>query len=74
VWTTPRLRPEDVDFLRNQDVGLCLACGRIQLGAGKPNARGEGCGSCGENQVYGIQECLRRDWIDIDPDAPPFSY
>lgn len=37
--------------------GVCLACGHEQDGC-EPDAREYECESCGENKVYGAEECL----------------
>lgn len=39
------------------DPGFCLACG-AEAGGCEPDARGYECEACGENQVYGAEECL----------------
>lgn len=38
--------------------GICLACGEIQYGGVEPDARRYTCESCGEDEVYGLEEAL----------------
>jgi hypothetical protein len=63
-----RFRPEDVDALRDEHIGLCLGCGKFQRRI-KPDAWGRQCPACGENQVYGIDALVLMGWIVIDPNA-----
>jgi hypothetical protein len=38
--------------------GICLACGVTQLGDIEPDAEGYECDSCGEMNVFGIEQAL----------------
>lgn len=42
---------------RDDDTGICLACGEEQGGC-EPDAREYECELCGERQVYGAEELL----------------
>lgn len=47
---------------RNEDGGLCLACGQEASGV-EPDARRCQCESCGAMKVYGIEEMLMMDLV-----------
>ena len=38
-------------------IGFCTACGAEIYGV-EPDARGYECDECGENKVYGAEECV----------------
>ena len=42
---------------RDNNEGLCLACGEAQEGC-EPDARRYRCEACGERKVYGAEEAL----------------
>jgi hypothetical protein len=47
-----------VELIEQDDnVGLCLACGQEQHCV-EPDARKYECESCGERQVYGVEQIL----------------
>ena len=39
------------------NIGICLSCGEEQEGC-EPDAQEYECYSCGENQVYGVEEIM----------------
>lgn len=45
--------------------GICLACGEIQYGGVEPDARRYTCESCGEDEVYGLEEAVVMDRITL---------
>lgn len=42
---------------RDDNSGFCLACGNEQMDC-EPDLRDGTCDDCGENRVYGAEECL----------------
>lgn len=48
-------------------LGGCRACGELQEGC-EPDARGYECDSCGERQVYGLEELVMMGEIDLVED------
>ena len=55
------------DYLMEGDVGFCLACGEAAYQV-EPDARRYTCEECGERQVYGLEELLLQNLIEIRPD------
>jgi len=55
------MKPSIEDVMRavmdDDGTGFCLKCGFEQQGC-EPDARGYECEDCGENAVYGAEECL----------------
>jgi hypothetical protein len=47
--------------------GFCLECREITNSGVEPDARRYECESCGANAVYGIEEALLMDFIEIAP-------
>lgn len=50
--------------LCNEDTGICRACGH-QQGNCEPDARKYPCENCGAREVYGTEELLTREEIEI---------
>lgn len=53
------LDPDEIIELIREDssCGVCVKCGYQQYGV-EPDARGYQCEDCGQNTVYGAEECL----------------
>lgn len=52
------------DEIRDGTYGGCIACGFIQEGC-EPDAREYKCEKCGEYKVYGLEELLLMDEIEL---------
>lgn len=50
--------------LTNGTLGACIACGKMTNGV-EPDARGYECEYCGAHKVYGLEELLLMDMLDI---------
>lgn len=61
---TIEMTTDEFHATHNEDGGFCLACGEPAYGI-EPDARRYECESCGERQVYGVDELLVMGWIDI---------
>lgn len=48
---------EEYEEYREEYIGVCLACGERQDSV-EPDARNYPCDTCGEQQVFGIEELL----------------
>jgi hypothetical protein len=48
-------------------LGGCVRCGSIQDGC-EPDAQGYECDSCGEPSVYGLEELVMMDMLDLVDD------
>jgi hypothetical protein len=48
--------------------GFCVECREITNSGVEPDARRYECESCGAHAVYGIEEALLMDFIEIAPD------
>jgi hypothetical protein len=46
--------------------GFCTTCKEITNSNVEPDARRYECESCGERTVYGIEEALLMQFIDVD--------
>lgn len=55
----------DIPKLMNSNSGVCLGCEEIIIGGIEPDARKYECEICGENKVYGIEECILNNYIII---------
>ena len=51
--------------LCRQDCGVCLACLAIAWGGCEPDAGRYPCEDCGANRVYGIEQALMFNRIEI---------
>ena len=49
------------------DIGGCTACGETAYGV-EPDARRYECDHCGAKRVYGAQELMLMDLVDIEDD------
>lgn len=45
--------------------GICLACGELQHGY-EPDARACECLACCKRMVYGVEEAILMDAVDVD--------
>jgi len=46
--------------------GVCLACGMVDQYAGcEPDAREYECPECGEHKLYGFEEAIMMDVVEI---------
>ena len=45
-------------------IGGCIACGEQQYGC-EPDARNYECESCGERQVFGLEELVVMEMLDL---------
>lgn len=63
------LRPittaEYQDHRTNYD-GVCLGCGDWTFGGVEPDARRYRCDSCGALEVYGIEEALLMNRLEVE--------
>jgi hypothetical protein len=48
--------------------GFCTTCKEITNSGVEPDARGYECECCGETTVYGIEEALLQELIEIVPE------
>jgi hypothetical protein len=55
---TITLTAEEYQRLRDEDCGVCLACGEIIDCGVEPDARNYHCDSCGKDRVFGIEEAM----------------
>jgi hypothetical protein len=53
-----------IEELEDGTIGICLACGEIQYGF-DPDSRACECEACWKLKVYGLEEALAMDAIDI---------
>ena len=51
------LRAAKASAFGTEHAGFCRACGSRQGGC-EPDARGDPCEACGENEVFGAEELL----------------
>lgn len=51
--------------LADGTTGVCLSCGET-CGGVEPDAREYACPSCGERQVYGLEELLMMGRLEIE--------
>jgi hypothetical protein len=59
-----RLSEEEFQSLRDEDAGMCLACGEYAYGV-EPDARRYTCECCGVKSVYGLEEALVMGRVEI---------
>ena len=59
---------EEFEQLNENSGGICLACGATQEGDLEPDAENRECESCGENQLFGIEQALIMGRIDFGDD------
>jgi hypothetical protein len=58
---------------RETYVGWCRGCG-AERSCTEPDARHYGCERCGEPKVFGADEWVSEDWVEIfDDEVPPCS-
>jgi len=62
VFTQAQCLGMDLD-----DIGGCTACGETAYGV-EPDARRYECDHCGAKRVYGAQELMLMDLVDIEDD------
>ncbi len=55
--TDVKITLEEYEAEKDNDAGVCLACGEFTHGV-EPDARGYECDCCGKHKVYGLDECL----------------
>ncbi len=55
--------------LRDEDGGICRSCGNIVEGGCEPDAERYPCDSCGENQVFGIEQAVLIGFLDLDDEG-----
>jgi hypothetical protein len=48
--------------------GICRNCGETTEGGCEPDARNYQCESCGEREVFGVEEALISGWVEIEGD------
>jgi hypothetical protein len=47
--------------------GFCTTCKEITNGGVEPDARGYECERCGGTTVYGIEEALLQEFVEVVP-------
>jgi len=60
-----RLPISEYEVARDAYDGYCTTCKEITNAGVEPDARGYECESCGESTVYGIEEALLLEFIDV---------
>lgn len=64
---TIQVSSEDYADMRENGGGFCLSCEEEAWGV-EPDARNYKCDSCGEKQVFGIEDLLVMGAIEIEGD------
>ena len=59
-----KLRLSDVINADDECIGFCVDCGCDSEGCEPDLCRGK-CPSCGQHQLYGIQQIMLNDWVEI---------
>lgn len=59
------LSEEEFHEMDEDLMGVCLACGETQGGC-EPDARKYICESCGDDEVYGVQELLMMNRLSLE--------
>jgi hypothetical protein len=68
--TTPVLIAQSAYLAARENYeGFCIECREITNSGVEPDARRYECESCGANAVYGIEEALLMDFIEIAADT-----
>lgn len=60
-----RMTEETYHMHNDSNDGGCLACGAIKDGGCEPDARNYECEECGKMQVFGIEELMICDRIEL---------
>jgi hypothetical protein len=58
----------EYDAAREAYDGFCTTCKEITTCGVEPDARGYECECCGESTVYGIEEALLQELIEVFPE------
>ena len=49
--------------------GICVKCGEVQYGGCEPDMRNAECESCGEKGVYGLEQAILEQRVELGEGA-----